>query len=149
MVPIFTRLGGFPLMSNPRLASTARKRSRFQEAVQRVGEALAPIGRCLTRDRLSAFLLFASIALIVTFFSLLGSLGSKGAGKKVPLSSVIQLGNGQLLRSAALLDYDHQVVVETAGGLQLYADYPASDAATQELLNALTKGGTRVEVDPG
>ena len=47
-----------------------------------------------------------------------------------------------------MLDYDHQVVVETDGGLQLYADYPASDAATQELLSALTKGGTKVEVDP-
>lgn len=135
-------------MSNPRLASTARKRSRFQEAVERLGEALAHIGRFLARDRLSAFLLFASIALIVTFFSLLGSLGSGGTGKKVPLSSVIQLGSGQLLRSATLLDYDHQVEVVTAGGLKLFANYPASDAATQEILNSLSEGGTRVEVDP-
>ncbi len=135
-------------MSNPRLASTARKRSPLQEAAERVGEALARVGRSMARDRLSTFLLFASIALIVTFFSLLGSLGSEGTGKKVPLSSVIQLGSGQLLRSATLLDYDHQVVVETDGGLQLYADYPASDAATQEILSSLSKGGTRVEVDP-
>ena len=84
MVPTFTRLGGFLLMSNPRLASTARKRSRFQEAIERVGETLAPIGRFLARDRLSAFLLFASIALIVTFFSLLGSLGSEGMARRSP-----------------------------------------------------------------
>ena len=135
-------------MSNPRLASTARKRSPLREAAERVGEALARVGRSMARDRLSTFLLFASIALIVTFFSLLGSLGSEGTGKKVPLSSVIQLGSGLLLRSATLLDYDHQVVVETDGGLQLYADYPASDAATQEILSSLSKGGTRVEVDP-
>ena len=136
------------MSSNPRLASKHAKRSRSQEIGERILEALTRIGRLLTRDRLSTFLLFASIALIVTFFSLLGSLGSEGTGKKVPLSSVIQLGSGQLLRNATLLDYDHQVVVETDGGLQLYADYPASDAATQEILNSLSKGGTRVEVDP-
>jgi hypothetical protein len=40
-------------MSNPRLASTARKRSRLQETAERLGEALTAIGRFLLRDRLS------------------------------------------------------------------------------------------------
>jgi cell division protease FtsH len=135
-------------MSNPRLASKHTKRSRSHEASERIREALAPVGRFLRRDPLSAFLLAASIALIITFFSLLGSLGSEGVGRKVPLSTVTQLGSGNLLRSATLLDYDHQVVVETAGGLRLYADYPASDAATQELLSTLSKDSARVEVNP-
>ena len=39
-------------------------------------------------------------------------------------------------------------MVETKGDLQLYADYPSSDAATQELLHSLSSAGTRVEVNP-
>src|SRR6202789_4470973 len=135
-------------MSNPRLASTARKRSIPREAAERVGEILAPIGRFLLRDRLSTFLLLASVVLFITFFSLLGSLDSEGAGRQVPLSTVTQLCGGQLLRRATLLDYDHQAVVEPAGGLELYADYPSSDAATLQLYEGLTKGGTRVQIDP-
>jgi len=135
-------------MSNPRLASASRKRSRGREALERAGEILTPIRRFLTRDPLSTFLLVASLALLITFFSLLGSLGSEGEGRKVALSTVTELGEGQLLRSATLLDYDHQVVVETKGDLQLYADYPGSDAATQELLHSLSGAGTRVEVNP-
>ena len=135
-------------MSNPRLAAKHTKRSRSHEIGERIREALAQIGRFLMRDRLSTFLLVASLALIVTFFSLLGSLGSDASGRKVPLSTVTQLGTGQLLRTATLLDYDHQVVVETVGGLQLYADYPSSDAATQGLFQDLAQGSTRVQVDP-
>lgn len=135
-------------MSNPRLASAAHKRSRRTEATERVGEILTAIARFLLRDRLSTFLLVASLALLVTFFSLLGSLSSEGSGRKVALSAVTGLASGELLRSATLLDYDHQVVVETKGDLQLYADYPGSDAATQELLRSLSSAGTRVEVNP-
>jgi cell division protease FtsH len=135
-------------MSNPRLASAAHKRSRRTEATERVGEILATIARFLLRDRLSTFLLIASLALLVAFFSLLGSLSSEGSGRKVALSAVTGLASGELLRSATLLDYDHQVVVETRGDLLLYADYPGSDAATQELLRSLSNAGTRVEVNP-
>jgi cell division protease FtsH len=135
-------------MSNPRLASTARKRTLPQEAVERAGEILAPVGRFLRRDLVATFLLFASIALLFTFFSLLGSLGPQAEGRKVPLSTVTELGSGQLLQSATLLDYDHQVVVETVGGLQLYADYPSSDAATLQIYQTLTKGETRIQIDP-
>jgi hypothetical protein len=37
-----------------------------------VQDFLTPIGRFLARDRLSTFLLFSSLALVVLFFSLLG-----------------------------------------------------------------------------
>jgi cell division protease FtsH len=131
-------------MSNPRLASTKKRRSLRERA----GEVLGPVWRRLRRDPLSTFLLIASVALLITFFSLLGSLGPEGVGRRVPLSTVTQLGEGQLLRSATLLDYDHQVVVETDGRLELYADYPASDAATQQIFAQLTGSGARVEVDP-
>ncbi len=109
---------------------------------------LGRIGRALRKDPLSTFLLVASITLLITFFSLLGSLGPEGQGRKVPLSGITQLAEGSLLRTATLLDYDHQVAVETDGGLLLYADYPGSDAATQQIFEGLTKGGTRVQVNP-
>jgi cell division protease FtsH len=131
-------------LSNPRLA-TSSKKSPFAEGVV---DVLGRIGRTLRKDPLSTFLLVASVALLITFFSLLGSLGPEGQGRKVPLSGITQLAEGGLLRTATLLDYDHQVAVETAGGLQLYADYPGSDAATQQIFEDLTKGGTRVQVNP-
>jgi cell division protease FtsH len=131
-------------MSNPRLATNKKSRPLGE----RVADVLGPVWRLLRRDPLSTFLLVASAALLITFFSLLGSLGPEGAGRKVPLSTVTQLGEGELLHSATLLDYDHQVVVETAGGLELYADYPASDAATQQIFAELTAGSTRVAVNP-
>jgi cell division protease FtsH len=135
-------------MSNPRLASHRHQRSPFREFARRTGEALAPIGRFLRRDRLSTFLLCASIALIVVFFSLLGSLGSTGEGTQAPLSAVTHLAKEELLRNATLLDYDHQVLVETEDGLTFYADYPASDAATLEIFETLAKGGANVRIDP-
>jgi cell division protease FtsH len=131
-------------MSNPRLAST-KKRRPFLEGV---GEALAPVWRFLRRDLLSTFLLGASIALLITFFSFLGSLGPEGEGEKVPLSTITHLGNTERIRGATLLDYDHQVVAETNGGLELYADYPASDAATQQIFAQLSEGKATISVNP-
>jgi cell division protease FtsH len=131
-------------LSNPRLASN-RKRHPFLEGAS---AALSRIGRVLRRDPLSALLLLASIALLITFFSLLGSLGPEGEGRKVPLSTLTHFGESENLKSVTLLDYDHQAVAITRRGTQLYADYPASDAATQQLLENLSTGGTLVEVNP-
>jgi cell division protease FtsH len=131
-------------MSNPRLATNKRRRSLREGAA----EVLAPVWRLLRRDPLSTLLLFASAALLVTFFSLLGSLGPEGAGDKVPLSTITHIGQAERIQSATLLDYDHQVAVVTDGGLELYADYPASDAATQQIFAELTEGSAQVSVDP-
>ncbi|MGV1048317.1 MAG: ATP-dependent zinc metalloprotease FtsH [Solirubrobacterales bacterium] len=131
-------------MSNPRLASAKKRRSLGEG----VGTVLGPFWKLIRRDPLSTTLLIASVALLVTFFSLLGSLGPEGAGDKVPLSTITHIGQSQRIQTATLLDYDHQVVVETDGGLQLYADYPASDAATQQIVGQLTESGARVGVNP-
>ena len=130
-------------MSNPRLASNRKKRSFGERAAVVYG----PILKFLTRDPLSTFLLAASIVLVFVFFSLLGSLGSEGQGTKVPLSTITNTGDDRIA-SATLLDYDHQVEVKTVLGLEMYADYPASDAATQELVAQLSQGGAQVSVDP-
>jgi cell division protease FtsH len=134
-------------MSNPRLTNQD-KPSLAQRGLDRVRSFFTPIGRFLARDLLSTFLLFASIALLIVFFSLVGSLGAEGSGRKVPLSTIERLGKAQRIRDAELLDYDHQAVVTTDTGIQLYADYPEDGSATQNLVQTLTNGGATVSFDP-
>jgi len=131
-------------LSNPRLTQKKAKSPAFEW----VKDVLGGVWKFLSRDPLSTLLLSASLIIIVLFFSLLGSLGSEGSGQKVPLSTISGLAEAKRLRSAELLDYDHQVVVRTDTGLQMYADYPASDSATQQLLADMSSGHTRVSVDP-
>jgi cell division protease FtsH len=135
-------------MSNPRLATSGHKRSSTQIALQRVGDVLRTFMRALMRDPLSAFLLAASVALAIAFFVLLGSLRPEGEGQQVALTNITALASAQRIRSAVLLDHDHQVIAQTDTGLQIYADYPSSDAATLEILNILRKGGAQVSVNP-
>jgi cell division protease FtsH len=135
-------------MSNPRLTTTRRKRSPARLALARTGEVLRTVLRTLVSDPLSSFLLVASVTLAIAFFSLLGSLSPQGQGQQVALTNITSLAAGQRIRSAVLLDHDHQVVVQTDTGLQLYADYPSSDAATLDIFEALRKGGAQVSVNP-
>ncbi len=135
-------------MSNPRLA-TPRRRPPAALAVQRVVDAVAPVLRFLARDLLTTGLLVASVALAITFFLLLGSLGPEATGdKRVSLSTVTGLADADQLRSAKLLDHDHQVEALTETGLKVYADYPASDAATLSLMQTLEKASVPFTVDP-
>jgi cell division protease FtsH len=119
-----------------------------QRRFQRPAALLASVAGALRRDPTSTFLLLASAAILATFFALLGSLGPEAEGRRAALSTVTRLGEEKHLVSAKFLDYDHQVVVKTKTGERLYADYPGSDAATQELLGSLAETDTRVEVDP-
>jgi cell division protease FtsH len=135
-------------MSNPRLTSSQRKPSPFRAVAERVGEGLVRIGRRLRRDPISSFLLIGSVVLLITFFSLLGSLGPEASGRQVPLSAVTSLAEGKDVNEAILLDYDSQVEARTELGEEVYADYPASDAATQEIFETLAKGGASVRIDP-
>ncbi len=135
-------------MSNPRLASSQRKHSPLRLAAQRAGDVLRGILRTLGRDPLSTFLLLASIGLVIAFFVLLGSLRPEGKGQQVALTNVVTLANSQHIRTAVLLDHDHQVTAQTDTGLEIYADYPSSDAATLTLLEILRKGGAQVSINP-
>jgi cell division protease FtsH len=135
-------------MSNPRLAGSRHRQSSRQIATQRVTEFGTALLRTLTKDPLSTFLLVAAVALAILFFTLLGSLKPSAEGQRVALTNVTTLANAQRIHSAVLLDHDHQIVAHTDTGLQIYADYPASDAATLEIFNILRKGGAVVTVDP-
>jgi cell division protease FtsH len=135
-------------MSNPRLASSGRKQSAIQAGLLRVADAGRSLLRVLSRDPLSTMLLLASIGLAIAFFALLGSLRPEAQGQQVALSNITSLASAQRVRSAVLLDHDHQVVAQTDTGLQLYAYYPSSDAATLEILTILRKGGAQVSINP-
>jgi cell division protease FtsH len=134
-------------MSNPRLTKQD-KPSLGQRGLDRVRGFFAPIGKFLARDLLSTFLLVASIVLLIIFFSLIGSLGSEGSGRKAPLSTITRLAGAQRIRDAELLDYDHQVEVTTDTGIELLADYPSDGSATQDLVQTLTKKGSIVSFNP-
>jgi cell division protease FtsH len=135
-------------MSNPRLAAASSKPSRARRLAAGAAARLGPLLRFLTRDPLSTGLLLAAVVLLIAFFTLLGSLGPQGEGRRVSLSSVSRLADAQRLKSATLLDRDHQVVAITDTGIRVYADYPSSDAATLQLFRTLTQGGAQVQIDP-
>jgi cell division protease FtsH len=136
-------------MSNPRLTSAKdRQRPAWRTGVARIGSFAGTFVRLLTRDTLSVFLLVASIGLAVLFFSLLGSLGSSATGQQVALTRVLSLAKAQRVSAATMLDHDHQIEIKTDTGQSFYADYPASDAATEDLISSLSSGGAEVTVDP-
>src|SRR5215469_3902642 len=135
-------------MSNPRLNATHGRQSPARAVVSEFAAIGTAIYRWLARDPLSTLLLVASLALLITFFSLLGRLGPQAEGQPVSLTNISALAGAQRVRETVLLDHDHQVQVLTDSNLKLYADYPSSDAGTEQLMHSLAKGGAEVRVDP-
>ncbi len=108
--------------------------------------------RMALRDPVALFLLVASIALAITFASLLGSIAPSSAGTQVPISAVHKLAKQRAIASALLLDHDNRVELATtpsrgAPRELLWAAYPASGAQTQQLLHELEASGAIVKVD--
>jgi cell division protease FtsH len=106
------------------------------------------VWRFLTKDLLTTGLLVASIALVIVFFVLLGSLSPGRTGAQYPLSRVLLLTREHQIADATFLDHDSRVVVDTYDGQRFYANYPSSGAATQALVTSLANSGARVSVDP-
>jgi cell division protease FtsH len=134
-------------MSNPRLSGGLRRKSLPRRVATRAKELGTSAYRFLKRDWLSAFLLVASIALAITFFVMLGSLGPSDEGEETSLTAITRLADDERIATAELLDRDHRVEVITDTGALFYANYPSSDVATQQLLRALQRGGANVTVD--
>lgn len=63
------------------------------------------------------------------------------------MTQITSLGHSGDIRAAILLDHDHQVEVRTDTGLSLYAPYPSSDVATEDLLTTLSDGGAEVTIN--
>jgi cell division protease FtsH len=117
------------------------------DAARALGERLGAAGRWFLKDPLNTLLIFASIVLTITFFTLLGEIQPSSSGERVPLSKVEKLAKNKQIQLATLLDNDSRVVVDTNDGEELYAAYPKSDAETSNLLKQLTAGGAVVEID--
>jgi cell division protease FtsH len=135
-------------VSNPRLAAQNRKRSPARDAATFAVDVLRAIWKWLTRDKMALFLLVAAIAVTITFFTLLGSLKPQGHGQEVSYSNVLSLSRAERIRTAELLDRDHQVVARLDNGQLVYADYPSSDTATNDLLLRLHRSGAVATIDP-
>jgi cell division protease FtsH len=142
-----------------------------------LGDIAIGTRRLIFRDLLALFLLAASIALAITFFALLGSIGPSSHGIQVPISRVEALAKHKEIATATLLDHDSRVELTTnalpaalASGspaqstaavtpaineatsatlpeTQYWAAYPSSGAQTQQLVQSLSTSGAVVSVD--
>jgi cell division protease FtsH len=156
--------GGAPEAPQSVRSGLAKRRNPVLVTLGAVGQSVTRVAR---RDPISLFLALASIALLITFASLLGSIAPSSAGTQTPISTVQSLARRHQVINALLLDHDNRVEITTrpsAGGIGaggpgtgvagagavrklLWASYPASGAQTQQLLRELEGDGANVAVD--
>jgi cell division protease FtsH len=109
-----------------------------------VGEIASTARRLAFKDPLSLFLLLASIALAITFMSLLGAIKPSSSGMQVPISTVQVLAKHRHVTSAVLLDHDSRVeLTTTANAPAVAADgtiAPSTGAAGITTAAAATSG---------
>jgi cell division protease FtsH len=134
----------------------ARKRN---PAFAVLGEIAATTRKIVFGDLMALGLALASIALAITFFALLGSIGPSSTGGQIPISRVLSLAEHRQIENATFLDHDNRVEVRLkaagasaaqptlAPGGQYWAAYPASAALTQRLQQTLEHGGAVVSID--
>src|ERR1700754_4162884 len=118
-----------PLTSRP---------SAFRRAAGSVGTVLGGLVRPLLKDPLSLFLIVASAALTILFFTFLGDSKPSSKGDPIALSTLVSRANAKQILTATLLDQDSRVVVTQSDGRTLWAAYPSSDAQTTALFRTLS-----------
>lgn len=128
-------------------ARTRKKLTDVSPVARWVQERLSGIGQALFKDPLTTFLLAASIALTVTFFTLVGQIQPDSPGTAVPLSQVEALAKQEQISQAIILDQDSRVVVKTTAGAVHWSAYPKSDIETASLLRVLRRSGAAIAVD--
>jgi cell division protease FtsH len=126
-----------PTAPRPQVRSgLAQKRN---PALATAGAFALGVRRFFFRDKLALFLALASVALAVTFFILLGSIGPSSHGAELPISRVITLAEHKQIATATLLDHDDRVEVAlktpaaanaAAGGTAAAGTSPASTSGT-------------------
>jgi cell division protease FtsH len=112
-----------------------------------IGEIGASLRKLIFGDPLATFLAIASIAILITFFSLLGAISPSTHGQRIPLSRVTTLSRQHQIDTATLLDHDSFVNLTTRDGTRYNAAYLSSGAQTQQLVAQLERGGAVVTVD--
>ncbi len=163
------RSNGFSEAGSKRVRSgLAERRHPAVTAARDFGSSLA---RFALRDRLSLFLVVASLLLAISFATLLGQIAPGSSGREVPLSAIQALAKKKDIARAVLLDHDSRVEITTtsaapvvmatgrlASGVEvqasasgadqeLWSAYPASGAQTQQLAGELNASGAVVSVD--
>ncbi|MFZ1153311.1 MAG: ATP-dependent zinc metalloprotease FtsH, partial [Solirubrobacteraceae bacterium] len=106
---------------------------------QKRNPALATLGalglgakRVILRDKIALFLVAASAALLITFFSLLGAIGPSSHGSELPISRVLSLAYHGQIATATLLDHDNrvQVTLKTPPASSSGGTAPSSSSTT-------------------
>ncbi len=86
---------------------------RRNPALVAVGDFAAGVRRLLLRDPLATFLATASIALAITFATLLGDIKPSSSGLPIPISTMQSLAAHKHVATAVLLDHDDRVELTT------------------------------------
>ncbi len=144
---------------------------RRNPALVAAGDFATGVRRVVFRDKIALFLILASAALLIAFFSLLGDIGPSSHGSELPISRVLELAQHKQVATATVYDHDNRVEITlkkpageassaastggTAGTAttsasappEYWAAYPASGVQTQQLLQSLATAGTVVTVD--
>jgi cell division protease FtsH len=92
-------------------------------------------------------LLTTLLVLVLVFVVVLRKAEPSSPGQEAPLDVVLADAEAGTIERAVLLDHDGRVAVVRDGGEQVWAAYPTSDAATQDLLDTLRTGGAEITVD--
>jgi cell division protease FtsH len=103
----------------------------------------------LQRLGVGTIVLFATlVVLVAVFVVLVGRAKPSAPGRELPLTVLIADAEAGRLERATLLDQDGRVAaVREADGERVWAAYPTSDAATQNLIDVLRKGGAEINID--
>jgi cell division protease FtsH len=86
---------------------------RRNPVLVKLGEIASGARRHILRDRLSLFLVLASIGLAIAFSTLLGDIKPSSSGIGVPISTVQTLAKNHEIATATLLDHDNRVQLTT------------------------------------
>ena len=145
--------GNDPPAARIRPAQRARVSSglahKRNPALATLGALAVGARRVVFRDKIALFLVAASAALLITFFSLLGAIGPSSHGTQLPISRVLTLAYHGQIATATLLDHDSrvEVMLKTPGGRASGAT-ATSGAAAETALSASTAGSTSSTTTP-
>ncbi len=87
------------------------------------------------------------VALLVTFFVVLGDLSPVRPGEQLRQDQLAGLTQGRLVASAVFEDEDAVIALTLTDGSRAWVAYPKSDTVTGELMDRLDAAGAHVRVD--
>ncbi len=125
----------------------AQRQSASYKLRRSVGDFLTALRKTVFRDPVALLLLIAAATISITFFSLLGRIEPRTAGRETDLTEIAQLTEDKQVTKAVILDQDNRVLLTTTSGEQVWAGYPSSGASTAPLISQLNKAGATVMVD--